>query len=123
MNVLIVGGRGQGKCGFAMRAYGLSETDFADGETCTFAELSAAKSLSGLHRLTRRVLAGGQALDDLPALLEGKIVLCDEIGCGVVPIDRAADDWREQTGRLCCALAARADEVWRVHAGLAQKIK
>ncbi len=55
--------------------------------------------------------------------LQGKIVLCDEIGCGVVPFEKAQDDWREQTGRLLCDLAARADLVVRVYAGIGQAIK
>ena len=51
------------------------------------------------------------------------VITCDEIGCGVVPIDRADENWREAVGRLCCALAQEADAVVRVIAGVPQFIK
>jgi len=41
----------------------------------------------------------------------------------VVPIEPFEERWREETGRLCCALAARSDAVYRVWAGIPQKIK
>ena len=50
-------------------------------------------------------------------------VTADEIGCGIVPIDRADENWREAVGRLCCALAQKADAVVRVIAGVPQFIK
>ena len=53
----------------------------------------------------------------------GHVITCDEIGCGIVPIDRADENWREAVGRLCCALAQKADAVVRVIAGVPQFIK
>lgn len=50
--------------------------------------------------------------------LRGHVVTCDEIGCGVVPIERNDENWREAVGRLCCALAEQADAVIRVWAGV-----
>ena len=45
----------------------------------------------------------------LPALLEKQVVVCDEVGCGVVPVDPAAPgSCGRQAGRLCCQLAKRA---------------
>ena len=41
----------------------------------------------------------------------------------MVPIDRADEAYREAVGRLCCALAAEADAIVRVTAGLPQYIK
>ena len=50
-------------------------------------------------------------------------IICDEVGCGITPLDRTDRDWRERVGRLCCRLAAEADEVYRVHCGLGVRIK
>ena len=58
----------------------------------------------------------------LPAL-RGHAVTCDEVGCGVVPLDPEEERYREAVGRLCCALAAEADAVVRVIAGVPQYIK
>lgn len=123
MTVLLIGGAYQGKREFAKRLFHLADADFACGESCTAEELHAAKAVDGLHRYMSRLLAAGESVDGLADALQGKIVLCDEIGCGVVPFEKAQDDWREKTGRLCCDMAERADLVIRVHAGIGQAIK
>ena len=121
MTVLIIGGAHQGKRALATRLFSLHGSDFVDGETCSLADIQAARAVNGLHRYTRRQT--GWDAQTLLDTLQGKIVLCDEIGCGVVPFEKAQDDWREQTGRLLCDLAARADLVVRVYAGIGQAIK
>ncbi|MBR6323078.1 MAG: bifunctional adenosylcobinamide kinase/adenosylcobinamide-phosphate guanylyltransferase, partial [Lachnospiraceae bacterium] len=61
------------------------------------------------------------------ALLEplcGKeVVICCEVGSGVIPL--AAEDrrFRETTGRLLVQLARRADSVVRIVAGIPMAIK
>ena len=42
------------------------------------------------------------------------IIVCNELGCGVVPMDAFDRAWRERTGRLTCALAAQAEAVYIV---------
>lgn len=51
------------------------------------------------------------------------IVISDEIGNGIVPIDAFEREYREQTGRILIELAKRADGVERVICGIKQKIK
>ena len=123
MTVLIVGGRRQGKREVAIKLFALDEKTILDGATCGTDELRDADAIDGLHLLTKRLLQEGNSLDELLPQLRGKIVICDELGCGVVPIDRSLEDWREFTGRLCCDLAAEADLVIRVTAGIPQVIK
>lgn len=50
-------------------------------------------------------------------------VISDEVGCGIVPMDRDERAFREANGRVNCLLAEEADEVYRVVAGIFQKIK
>ena len=52
-----------------------------------------------------------------------RVVIADEIGCGLVPIDPFERAWREETGRILCALAREAEAVVRVHCGFPQAIK
>ena len=54
---------------------------------------------------------------------ENKIFLVDEIGYGLVSIDKKEREYRELVGRMTCQLAEQADEVYRVVAGIPQKIK
>lgn len=66
-------------------------------------------------------------LDALPAaILSGpldRILVTDEIGCGIVPADAFERLYREETGRVCCRLAAEARQVWRVTCGMGMRIK
>lgn len=63
------------------------------------------------------------------AALEGwlsagdKYICCDEVGLGVVPIDFAEREFRDEVGRTLCALAKRAERVFRVIAGIGQRIR
>ena len=58
-------------------------------------------------------------IDECPKL----IVISDEVGCGVVPIDREEREWREAVGRVCCLLAQRSERVDRVYAGILTCLK
>lgn len=51
------------------------------------------------------------------------IMICDEIGNGIVPIEAEERIYRERTGRMLEQLAAQADEVVRVVCGIGLKIK
>ena len=51
------------------------------------------------------------------------IVTCDEVGCGVVPMDPNGRLWRELTGDALQYLAQRAEAVYRVSCGLLQPLK
>lgn len=51
------------------------------------------------------------------------MILCDEIGCGVVPLDPTEREWREVTGRICCKLAEKAERVDRIFCGLNMRLK
>ena len=51
------------------------------------------------------------------------IVIADEIGNGIVPLNAFEREYREQTGRAEILLAKKVDEVVRVICGIGQKIK
>lgn len=123
MNCLIVGGAYQGKRAFARKEFDLLPEELADGAQVDLEMLLPKRAVYNVQHLVRRALAEQMAVPALLELLEGKIVLCDEVGCGVVPAEREPELWREAVGRLCCDLAARADVVYWVRAGIAQKIK
>ena len=123
MTVLMIGGRGQGKKELAIRMFGLQEEKIVDGALCTMEALDNAAAINGLHLLTRRLLQENKQITVLKPKLLGKVIICDELGCGVVPVERDLEDWREYTGRLCCDLAEEADAVIRVIAGMPQIIK
>jgi adenosylcobinamide kinase/adenosylcobinamide-phosphate guanylyltransferase len=51
------------------------------------------------------------------------VIVTDEIGYGIVPVDKAEREYREVAGRICTRLAAEADEVYRVICGIGTRIK
>ena len=107
---LIIGGMHQGKLDYAL-SLGYTMDDVATSLPTT------KPILYGLQNLTRSDPSLTAA--DIPNC----IVICDELGCGVVPLDYEDRAWRERTGRLCNELAKRADRVDRVFCGLAMRLK
>lgn len=105
MTILIIGGAYQGKTALAKRLY---------------PDLLLAQNL---HEAVRDALAAGRDPMALRESLRGHVITCDEVGCGVVPLDRTDETYREAVGRLCCAIAEEADAVVRVIAGVPQWIK
>ena len=51
------------------------------------------------------------------------IITMDEVGYGIVPMDALERRYRENAGRAGQLLASMADEVYRVVAGIGQRIK
>jgi len=74
-----------------------------------------------------RMLGGAGPGSDLEALADDMatrpVVIMAEVGLGVVPLDPHERAWREQAGRLACLLAARADCVVRMVAGIPQVLR
>lgn len=120
---LIIGGYAQGK-----RAY--LETivqKIADGRFAGEEALEKAQGIDKLHLLAGRWMEQGKDPAVMALALAEKnpeiIFVCDEIGCGIVPMERKERDWREAVGRMCCALAAQAQQVERVICGIPMVIK
>ena len=120
---LIIGGKGQGKREYAASAYGLAPSEIAEG-------LEAAKTvraLYGLEEEVARCLREGvepePLVEELCRANPDIIIICRELGCGVVPIEAFDREWRERTGRICCELAGKAESVERVLCGLAMRLK
>lgn len=114
---LIIGGAGQGKLDYALGSLGLTEDAVARDPV----DAEGRPVFDALETWLR-----GHPEETLDALLEanpGVVILCDEVGCGVVPMDREERAWREAVGRLCCRLARRADRVVRVFCGLPMTLK
>ena len=79
--------------------------------------------------LRRRMQQGAdeeQLLQETKAFCEknpGVIVVTEEVGCGVVPMDAFERKWREVCGRASVILAERSEQVYRVICGIPQRLK
>lgn len=112
--ILILGGAASGKYSY-LTSLGYGPEDIADGV------LDEKKALYGLEKLVAADPEGATSL--LPALLEKEVVACAEVGSGVIPVQYEQRRAREATGRLCVKLAARAEKVVRMVAGIPVVIK
>lgn len=74
----------------------------------------------GLEELLRE---GPLAQEDLDSIAQAEVVVCCEVGLGVVPVDARERAWRELVGRTCCELAERADTIVRMVCGIPVHIK
>ena len=123
--MLVTGGCFQGKTAYACEAFQIPPQEAADGGECPFEELYSAKLLYHFHEYIRRLMKAGEEFS-LERLLKKnpKIVLVvNELGCGVVPVDAFDREYRETVGRLCCRIAKEAKEVHRVVCGIGTVIK
>lgn len=112
--LLIVGGEGSGKRTFA-KTLGYMDADLADGV------LDDRPVIFHVERMVFADPDGAQAL--LEPLCAKEVVICNEVGSGIIPADRAGRAGREATGRLCVLLAQRADCVVRMVSGIPMAIK
>ncbi len=51
------------------------------------------------------------------------VIICNEVGYGIVPMDRSDRIYRENVGRCLCRLAACSTSVVRIVCGLGMKIR
>lgn len=122
--IFITGGAFSGKRGYAENSLGAS--DLASG-TEPFARLCEAEAVYDFQLFAEKCMEGGlDAFNEAERLIEKNpdvIIIADEIGCGVVPVEKRDRDLREMCGRLNCMLAERADSVIRVVCGIGRVIK
>lgn len=127
---LIIGGFAQGKLEYVLkRAEGKyrCDRDVSFGELCTREETECKPILKDLHLYLRRLMEEEQNVDMVMTELlkknPGIIIISNEIGCGIVPLDAFERGYREKTGRICCDLAKKAEHVTRIICGIGTVIK
>lgn len=115
----IIGGKNSGKCAYVRTAYGINEIPDADYDT-----IMTAKAVKNFHLFIRKINGDTKiAVDKLLEANPDVIIISDEIGCGIVPVDSADREWRECVGRTCCYIAEKAETVIRVVCGIGNVIK
>ena len=124
---LVIGGYGQGKLEFVLGGWDVSEYGVWDGELPGDGKWNGFPVVNHFHRWVRgRLMDGGCPEAEIRAFLdrcEDCVIICDEIGSGIVPGDGFEREYRERTGRILIELAARAERVERVICGIGQRIK
>ena len=122
---IIIGGAFQGKTEYATKIY--PELGLTDGINCSLDEIRNCVAINKFHSFTRRWLLEGRTKEALLMTLEKnenlQLLISDEIGYGLVPVDDFEREYREFHGRVMTELAEQADCVERVVCGILQRIK
>ncbi len=125
---IIIGGAYQRKTAYATEQYGLNADDIYNCEHETKIDFSK-RCINGFHLLVLAQLQSGidpvsYISDQLNTLdTEDRIIICDDISCGVVPMDPLMRQWREALGHTLAVLTRRASRVRRIFCGLASDLK
>lgn len=149
--ILVIGGYAQGKLEYVKNKYGVGDEDVYDFEKrdtlrdtdfdiigdyykndCYDIDRLEDKSdryivFDNMNYLIKKAIKGGKNIDDLIekfiADYPNAIIITDEVGNGIVPVEKNERLLREKIGRIQCLLAENAEEVIRVVCGIGQKLR
>ena len=108
--VLIFGGAYQGKLAYAMEHFGADEADILKLDKWILELIGADMNVE----------------EAVQNFIEGNpeaIVVCNDISCGVVPVDPLMRKWREAVGRALAKISQNSSEVIRMFCGIPTRIK
>ena len=136
MLIFVCGGACQGKRSWAAQKWKIPKQRVLDGREaaqCIQAGSRLCQDAEGCLLLDHYEVfvretaeRGGdvvQATDVLLSSCPDLVIITDEIGSGIIPMDKKLQEYRELHGRLCCSLAGKAQEVYRVTCGIGTRIK
>ena len=122
------GGAFQGKLEYVLEKKGYGRDSVLEGAvinplTCT----SGYKIINHFHEFIRNYVDKPEEVNEFAEMLvrtrDDIIIITDQVGCGIVPLDRTEREWRELHGRVMCRLASNAKHVERIICGTGQVIK
>ena len=125
---LIIGGAFQGKGDYAKETYGGTVYDCRLPENKDRLEPDLTCGIiDGLeaftHLYAEESLEAADWLRAHEAALADKVIICDDISQGLVPMDPLDRAWREMNGRTLLYLADMAESVERLFLGIPQRLK
>ena len=117
---LYIGGYAQGKLECVQKMHpGLKVID--EKTLGGYSEADGAVIINHLHLIIKEF--GVESVRDFLRKRKDFVVICDEIGNGIVPVSQEERTYREETGRLLIELAADSERVGRIICGMIQIIK
>jgi len=125
--ILVIGGVFQGKKAYVKERFKLEDEQMLNGEKCQQEDIYSCKCIYHFHEWVRQRLKEEFDFSTFPDILRRRnpdvIVVANELGCGIVPVNAFDREFREITGRLCTQIAADSRQVHRVVCGIGTVIK
>jgi len=125
---LYVGGSSQGKLSYVLSKKNIEHKEeiIAEGSLCTEEELYTKKIINHFHAFIKRLLEEGRDIEEFTKKLLEKntnvIILCNEVGYGIVPMEKKDRIYREEVGRCLCRLAKEAVVFERIVCGFGMRL-
>jgi adenosylcobinamide kinase/adenosylcobinamide-phosphate guanylyltransferase len=145
------GGAFQGKLEYVLEKKGCLKV--ADGAGCSLKDIKEAQVLNHLHLYIKRLtykegaaynttvddtittddtitadttaktMSAAEIINDIYEDNPDIILICDEVGGGIVPLKKEDRIYRETVGRALCCAVKKSDRVERVMCGIGQCLK
>ena len=127
---IITGGRYNGKLEYAVGKLGFSVSEVLDLEKTDINQavsvINEYPVLYHLEAFIKNSISEGidfnSVIDGYTASHRDGVIICDEIGSGVVPAEREDDEWREAVGRTMCRLAKASGGIIRITCGIPEEL-
>lgn len=122
---LLFGGAYNGKLNYLRENLGIKEEEifYCSKNNIDFSK----KVISGIDKFIYfNALEGKESLSffkENKERFKGKILICDEISSGIVPLKKEERLWREETGKVLQFLSKESEEVYRIFFGIPTRLK
>lgn len=128
---LVIGGAAQGKLDYAKKQHPQAEVFDESSFLLLCAEESDERVIwNHFHLCVKGMLEKGlseaQIKEQTGRVLEAHpqaVVICDEIGNGIVPVGKLERSYRDIVGRLLIDIAKESERVVRILCGIPSRIK
>ena len=136
---LVIGGAYQGKKEYVRQQFGMEKEYTGDEIAVLCMQNNKEQFHSELERLPDKIVIGEfhkliyhlldaeidpwDYVNELISIKKDAVIVCNELGCGLVPIDKKDRIYRECVGRILCKIAKDAQTITRVYCGIGEKIK
>ena len=125
--IMITGGAFSGKKDYAKKRFGFSDEEILNGENCSTEAVFSAKCIADYQLIVKRLLEENADVQTFTERLckedPNAVVIINEIGAGIIPLEKSDRIWREETGRSGCLIARNSSEVIRLACGIPTTIK
>ena len=124
--ILIFGGAHQGKLSYALEKYGLTCSDiYKCGEN---SGMPVGKKIiyeidKWIFSLVKAGINIEEEIGQFAKCNPDAVVICNDISCGIVPMDAELRKWREAVGRSLAVLSRNSNEVIRLFCGIPSRLK
>jgi adenosyl cobinamide kinase/adenosyl cobinamide phosphate guanylyltransferase len=125
--ILIFGGAYQGKLDYALKRFNFT---LEDVYKCSDENACMPEKKKVIYEIDKWILALVKADIDATEPVRrfidcsaDEVVICNDISCGIVPLDPVMRKWREAVGRSLAALSHKSSEVVRLFCGIPARIK